>query len=67
MYYKSPVKVWVKNTGRSPKNCNLILKRASDSIRDKIGYDKINKILNGTIQDVKHVRNALVDVYKRQG
>lgn len=60
MYYKSPVKVWVKNTGRSPKNCNLILKRASDSIRDKIGYDKINKILNGTIQDVKHVRNALV-------
>lgn len=60
MYYKFPVKLWSRNTGRSEKNCRLILKRASDTIREKIGYNKINKILSGTIQDVVHVRNALM-------
>lgn len=58
-YYKLPVKYWVYQTGRSPKNCNLILKRASDRIRDRIGYDKIEKILNGSLREVVYVSNAL--------
>jgi len=59
MYYKFPVKLWSRNTGRSEKNCRLILKRASDTIREKIGHDKIYKILSGTSQDVVYVRNVL--------
>ncbi|ETJ18035.1 hypothetical protein Q604_UNBC18689G0003 [human gut metagenome] len=59
-YYKLPISHWAYKTGRSPKNCNLILKRSSDTIRECIGYDKVDKILNGTLSDVKHVGNSLV-------
>ena len=44
-YYKLPISHWACKTGRSPKNCNLILKRSSDTIRECI-------VLNSTLFDI---------------
>lgn len=48
-----------KRTGRSEDNIRLIIKRASDKVRKRIGYNRINTILHGTQKEVLEIMYIL--------
>lgn len=57
--YRLPMEEYSKRTGRSEDNIRLIIKRASDKVRKRIGYNRINTILHGTQKEVLEIMSIL--------
>lgn len=58
-YGRLSVKEFARFANLKENNIRLIHKRCSDNIREKLGYNKIHKALEGSKDDVKRVINCI--------
>lgn len=58
-FCKLPNKEFARLTKQSENNVRLIHKRVSDKIREKLGYNKINLVLEGNREDLKKVIHCI--------